>query len=113
MRVHYSFSIPQGEYCNDKAGLLTFLHQKIRAGHQCIYCDAGFETEEACRKHMLDKNHTRIGTEGRSRTGAYSEEATKELQAQLAPFYDYAASFRDLNNISENDREAGNCKRQK
>jgi pre-60S factor REI1 len=64
MRSKYSFFLPEKEYCCDVEGLLKFLHRKIQKLHRCLYCDREFETEAACRRHMRDKNHTRIGTEG-------------------------------------------------
>ena len=64
MRSSYTFIIPDREHCHRVDDLLEFLHLKIEEGHQCLYCDRTFEGQVACLRHMLDKNHTRIGTEG-------------------------------------------------
>ncbi|CAD7970057.1 unnamed protein product [Amoebophrya sp. A25] len=105
MMRHYSFFLPDRDYCVDKEGLLTFLHKKIAEGHQCIYCDRTFKSEADVRQHMLDKNHTRIGLEGRTRTGNYSEELTNELKAQLEEFYDYSSSWSELNLKSRKQKD--------
>ena len=58
---------------------------------------------------MADKKHERIGTEGKARSGAYSEDRTNELQAQLEPFYDFRSSFLELKDkrgrLKEKDRQ--------
>ncbi|CAD7961080.1 unnamed protein product [Amoebophrya sp. A120] len=104
MGKKFSFFIPDETYCTDKPGLLSFLHKKISEGHQCLYCDKSFEDELSCRRHMLDKNHTRIGVEGYTRAGNYSEAITAELKAQLELFYDFRTSWNELN-LKENKKK--------
>ena len=43
-------------------------------------------------QHMLDKNHTRIGTETLTRRGNYDPEGTESIQAELEDFFDCNAT---------------------
>jgi hypothetical protein len=45
---------------------------------------------------MLDKGHTQIGSEVKSRRGNYDEAGSNELQNELEPFYDFHASVREV-----------------
>lgn len=97
MQKTYSFSIPEPEYCTDVPGLLSFLGRKIaEPPHACINCNRGFPDLASVRRHMIDKSHTRIGTEARTRRGNVSKDGTEELQAELEDFYDYRASTREV-----------------
>jgi pre-60S factor REI1 len=59
MAKEYSFFLPPGAV--DVRGLLRFLHQKLRADSCCLACDMAFNDLAACRNHMIDKGHTRLG----------------------------------------------------
>jgi len=97
MSKTYGFYIPDGEYCSDLEGLLTCLGKKINEPpHACIYCNRKFPDAASVRRHMIDKNHTRIGTEARSRRGKYDEVGSEELQADLEDFFDYHGSTREI-----------------
>jgi pre-60S factor REI1 len=61
MAKEYSFFLPPGAV--DVRGLLRFLHQKLRTDSCCLACDMAFSDLAACRNHMIDKGHTRLGDE--------------------------------------------------
>jgi len=97
MQKTYSFSVPDAEYCTDVPGLLSFLHRKIsEPPHACLFCNRKFPDLASVRRHMIDKGHTRIGTEARTRRGNVDQGGTDELQAELEDFYDYTASTREV-----------------
>jgi len=100
MEKTYSFFIPDQEYCTDLPGLLIRLGQKIsEPPHACIFCNRKFPNAASVRRHMIDKRHTRIGTEAYSRRGHYDEVATEQLQEELEDFYDYHASTREVTDL--------------
>eukprot|EP00438_Fugacium_kawagutii_P014296 Skav226013 [mRNA] locus=scaffold1010:239089:249529:+ [translate_table: standard] len=45
---------------------------------------------------MLDKGHTRIGTEARTRRGNLDDLGSQELEAELEEFYDFTGSTREI-----------------
>jgi len=93
----YNFSVPDREYCTDVPGLLTFLRQKMaEPPHVCLFCDRPFPDLGSVTRHMLDKNHTRIGTEARSRRGNINTSRTQELRTELDDFYDFHGSTREI-----------------
>eukprot|EP00929_Paragymnodinium_shiwhaense_P108105 TRINITY_DN74432_c0_g1_i1.p1 TRINITY_DN74432_c0_g1~~TRINITY_DN74432_c0_g1_i1.p1 ORF type:complete len:550 (+),score=198.13 TRINITY_DN74432_c0_g1_i1:76-1725(+) len=97
MERNYNFFIPDREYCTDLEGLLTFLGVKIsNPPHCCIGCNRSFPDMQSVRKHMIDKCHTRIGSEARTRRGHVDKDASDEMQAELEPFYDFHASTREI-----------------
>ena len=63
MQKKFSFFIPDAEFLTDLPGLLLRLGEKITVGNACLFCDRQFASIEAVRGHMLDLNHTRIGTD--------------------------------------------------
>mmetsp|Transcript_974 Transcript_974/g.1772 ORF Transcript_974/g.1772 Transcript_974/m.1772 type:complete len:433 (+) Transcript_974:86-1384(+) len=76
MQRHYGFFIPDRECLADLEGLLGYCHEKIKLGHYCLYCERVFPTWQACQKHMISKQHTKLRYEQ-----GYWEE--------LDPFYDF------------------------
>mmetsp|Transcript_76377 Transcript_76377/g.202825 ORF Transcript_76377/g.202825 Transcript_76377/m.202825 type:complete len:519 (-) Transcript_76377:24-1580(-) len=93
----YNFSVPDKEYCTDLPGLLTFLWKKIsEPPHACIFCHRPFPDLASVRRHMVDKAHTRIGTEARSRRGNISEFGTEEMRSELEDFYDFHGSTKEI-----------------
>mmetsp|Transcript_113786 Transcript_113786/g.367620 ORF Transcript_113786/g.367620 Transcript_113786/m.367620 type:complete len:526 (+) Transcript_113786:80-1657(+) len=93
----YSFAVPDREYCTDVPGLLTFLSKRIsQPPFACLYCNKKFEDAVSVRRHMLDKNHTRIGTQARTRRGFVDEAGSAELESQLEDFYDFHGSTREI-----------------
>eukprot|EP00418_Pyrodinium_bahamense_P014193 CAMPEP_0179105788 /NCGR_PEP_ID=MMETSP0796-20121207/49147_1 /TAXON_ID=73915 /ORGANISM="Pyrodinium bahamense, Strain pbaha01" /LENGTH=561 /DNA_ID=CAMNT_0020803783 /DNA_START=31 /DNA_END=1715 /DNA_ORIENTATION=+ len=105
----FGFSVPDREYCTDLPGLLTFLWQKIsEQPHSCLFCNRRFPDVASVRRHMIDKNHTRIGTEARSRRGNVDQAGTEELQEELRDFYDYHGSTREITErISDPQQKVG------
>jgi len=102
----YDFSVPDREYCTDVPGLLSFLRQKIsEPPHACIFCNRPFPDEGGVRRHMLDKNHTRIGTEARSRRGNINAAGSEELRNELEEFYDYHGSTREITERIKDPRQ--------
>lgn len=93
----YGFSVPDQEYCTDVPKLLEFLSQKLNEPpHACLFCNRKFPDAASVRRHMLDKSHSRIGTEARTRRGRPDEFGTEELQEELEEFYDFTASTREV-----------------
>uniref|UniRef100_A0A0G4GC10 ZN622/Rei1/Reh1 zinc finger C2H2-type domain-containing protein n=1 Tax=Chromera velia CCMP2878 TaxID=1169474 RepID=A0A0G4GC10_9ALVE len=84
MKKQFSFFIHDREYLTDLKGLIEYLGEKIWKGGQCIFCNKGFDSREACWSHMIDKGHTRIGID------------TDELQTELEPFFDYRSSYKEI-----------------
>ncbi|CAE7645769.1 unnamed protein product [Symbiodinium pilosum] len=92
----YSFFIPDREYCTNVEGLLEHLWLKCTVDCCCLFCNRRFPDAASCRRHMLDKGHTRIGTEARTRRGNRDELGSQELEAELEQFYDFTGSTREI-----------------
>lgn len=88
MEKKYSFFIPDMEQVIDLPGLLMFLGRKLSAPpHACIACNRPFPNLASVRRHMLDKGHTRLGTEAFTRRGNFDALGTALLQAEVKVFY--------------------------
>jgi len=88
MEKKYSFFIPDKDNVIDLPGLLTFLGRKIsEPPHACIACNRPFPNLASVRRHMLDKGHTRLGTEAFTRRGNFDALGTALLQAEVKAFY--------------------------
>jgi len=83
----YNFAVPDREYCTDLSGLLSYLNDKISDGNICLYCNRKFPDAASVRRHMLDKNHTRIGTDALSRRGRKDDLGSEEMQDELQDFF--------------------------
>jgi len=92
----YNFAVPDREYCTDLPGLLGYLNDKITDGNICLYCNRKFPDAASCRRHMLDKNHTRIGTDALSRRGRKDDIGSEEMQDELQDFFDFTSSTREV-----------------
>lgn len=93
MTRHHSFFIPDAEFLSDITGFVTYLGVKVGADHECLKCgnqSREFRSLEAVQKHMVDKGHSIINTEG----NAYLE---------YGDYYDFSASYPDGDN--ENSEE--------
>ncbi|XP_014219825.1 zinc finger protein 622 [Copidosoma floridanum] len=89
MTEAHSFFIPYVEYCVDIKGLLTYLGEKVSSGYLCLWCEGNmFDTLEATRSHMLDKNHTKMLFEG-------------EALAEYTDYYDFTTNHPDVQNPLE------------
>lgn len=85
MTAQHSFFVPDVEFCIDIPGLMTYLGEKIRQGHMCLWCSESgrtFHTCEASRAHMIDKGHCKMLFEGAA-------------LAEYTDFYDYSSSYPD------------------
>lgn len=88
MTVKHSFFIPDAEYLSDKAGLITYLSQKLTDQHACLWCYSSrlhvpsednkgvYRSLRDVRRHMLDKGHCKI---------LYEDGAEREIEQ----FYDF------------------------
>lgn len=81
MKKHYGFDVFEREYVVDLKGLVQMIGEKVWLGGQCINCNRGFKSREACINHMIDLRHTRIN---------YDDEAILE---EMDPYYDYSKSY--------------------
>mmetsp|Transcript_22441 Transcript_22441/g.49037 ORF Transcript_22441/g.49037 Transcript_22441/m.49037 type:complete len:405 (+) Transcript_22441:43-1257(+) len=85
MWTNFSFFIPDVDYCMDKEGLVRQLASLIQEPpHICIQCSSTFKTASGCRKHMLAKGHTQIGS------------SNDEMLGEMEPFYDFRTSIKEL-----------------
>lgn len=107
MWKNFDFQVPDREYCTDLNGLLGHLWEKINEPpHACLFCNRKFPDAAAVRKHMLDKRHSRIGTEARTRRGTDSKQ---DLQAELEDFYDFHGSTREVTERITDPRDRVAC----
>ena len=83
MRDTYTFTLPDERYIVDVPALLRCLNKLMEEDHQCIYCARYFSSYYACRQHMVDSHHSRIGCEN------------EEIMEILEPFYDFRTSIQE------------------
>mmetsp|Transcript_57915 Transcript_57915/g.141501 ORF Transcript_57915/g.141501 Transcript_57915/m.141501 type:complete len:507 (+) Transcript_57915:108-1628(+) len=84
MHKKYGFFVPDQECLLDGEGLLGYLHEKIKLGHYCLYCEKVFPTWQGCQQHMINKQHTKL----RYEQGHDWDE--------LDPFYDFSSQNQDF-----------------
>jgi hypothetical protein len=96
MEKTYSFFIPDQEYCTSIIDFLGHLGQKVSEDHACIHCNRRFPDLQSVRRHMVDKGHTQLASEARTRRGNYDEDGTQGLQDELEPFFDFNPSMREV-----------------
>jgi len=84
MSCAHSFFVPDREYVKDPLGLLAYLQEKVQKDRTCLFCNKIFRSMHACRAHMIDSGHTRIGTD------------SDTLLGEIGPFYDFSESHREL-----------------
>ncbi|CAL1141769.1 unnamed protein product [Cladocopium goreaui] len=92
----YNFFVPDREYCTNLEGLLEHLWMKCTDDACCLFCNRRFPDGASTRRHMLDKAHTRIGTEARTRRGNLDDLGSQDLEAELEEFYDFTGSTREI-----------------
>ncbi|CAJ1377757.1 unnamed protein product [Effrenium voratum] len=92
----YDFFVPDRDYCTNLGGLLEHLWVKCNEDCCCLFCNRRYPDAASTRQHMLDKSHTRIGTEARTRRGRVDYQGSKELEAELENFYDFTGSTREI-----------------
>jgi len=89
--ANHGFFIPYVQFLADLDGLMRYLAQKIIFGNVCLFCNGKgktFQSYEAVRAHMLDKNHCKfIYDESEEEYEEYydfTEEDVPEQQPALA-----------------------------
>jgi len=95
MEKTYSFFIPDMEYCNNVPDLLNHLGRKVSEG-VCLHCNRSFPDLQSVRRHMIDKGHTQLASEAKTRAGNIDEEGTIDMQEELEPFYDFHGSIKEI-----------------
>ncbi len=61
LQKHFSFYLPDSEYCIDLEGFLGYCSEKIRWGNICLYCQKTFKGgAHGVIRHMKDKEHCKI-----------------------------------------------------
>eukprot|EP00931_Biecheleriopsis_adriatica_P079317 TRINITY_DN5271_c0_g1_i3.p1 TRINITY_DN5271_c0_g1~~TRINITY_DN5271_c0_g1_i3.p1 ORF type:complete len:545 (-),score=114.75 TRINITY_DN5271_c0_g1_i3:156-1790(-) len=102
----YNFYVPDREYCTNLEGLLEHLWHKCSKEFTCLFCNRRFPDAASTRRHMIDKKHTRIGTEARTRRGLRDDVGSLELEEDLEEFYDFTGSTREITEkITEPDQK--------
>ncbi|ETW06298.1 hypothetical protein H310_02589 [Aphanomyces invadans] len=84
MQKTHGFFIPDLEYLQDLDGFITYLVEKVKLGHICLYCNGkgkAFRTYKDCQKHMIDLSHCKLRYEEDDDLHEYEE------------FYDFTASY--------------------
>lgn len=93
MGLTFGFFIPEIEYLIDMNGFLSYLNEKVKAGHICLYCQRKFKRARSCQNHMISKSHCKI---------AYSSDTDIE---EFEDFYDFSSSY---DNAEDEYDEDGN-----
>ncbi|XP_072220064.1 cytoplasmic 60S subunit biogenesis factor ZNF622 isoform X1 [Leuresthes tenuis] len=91
-KVH-SFFIPDVEFLIDLKGLIRYLGEKVGAGNVCLWCNEkgrSFYSTEAVQKHMTDKSHCKLFTDG-------------DAALEFADFYDFRSSYPDRKEGEDED----------
>lgn len=61
LQKHFSFYLPDSEYCIDLEGFLGYCNEKIRWGNICLFCQKTFKGgAHGVIRHMKDKEHCKI-----------------------------------------------------
>ncbi|GFR72100.1 zinc finger protein 622-like [Elysia marginata] len=85
MTSNHGFFLPDAEFITDLEGLITYLGEKVGAGHVCLWCDEKgkrFHNTRDVQRHMVDKGHCKMLHEG-------------DVVFEYADFYDYTPSYPD------------------
>jgi len=105
MERSYSFFIPDQEYCIDVPKFLTHLGTKITEDYACINCNRRFPDLASVRRHMVDKGHTQLTSEAKTRRGNYDKDGTAGLEDEMEPFFDFTGSVRDVADKINNPKQ--------
>ncbi|BFZ61280.1 pre-60S factor rei1 [Saitoella coloradoensis] len=84
MSARHGLFIPERDYLTDLEGLLRYLQEKINVGHACLSCHKEYRSAEACRAHMISKEHCKIKYD------------TQKDMLEYSDFYDFSASYSDV-----------------
>lgn len=93
MAEHFGFFIPDVEFLTDLDGMLTFLHEKVKLGVTCLYCQKRFSSGRACQNHMISKSHCKI---------AYDEDIDGQ---DFDDFYDFSSTYEDVDDDEDGVEE--------
>jgi pre-60S factor REI1 len=67
MMIRHGFFVPDIEFVTDLTQLLSYLHERVRIGLLCLYCDNKgthqFRDFLCLQQHMIDKQHCFINTD--------------------------------------------------
>ncbi|XP_019730634.1 zinc finger protein 622 isoform X2 [Hippocampus comes] len=91
----HSFFIPDLQYLVDLRGLVRYLGEKVGAGNVCLWCNEkgrSFYSTEAVQKHMTDKSHCKLFTDG-------------DAALEFADFYDFRSSYPDRGEGRDDDMD--------
>ncbi|XP_063076583.1 cytoplasmic 60S subunit biogenesis factor ZNF622 [Engraulis encrasicolus] len=83
-KIH-SFYLPDLEYLVNLRGFIAYLGEKVGVGKVCLWCNEkgrSFYSTEAVQKHMVDKSHCKLFTDG-------------DAALEFADFYDFRSSYPD------------------
>lgn len=83
MSKTHSLFIPEQAYLVDLPGLLSYLHDRVHALHECLYCGQLKYTAAGIQTHMRDKGHCMI---------AFESEAE---MVEVGEFYDFRSTYSD------------------
>ncbi|OQR88176.1 hypothetical protein ACHHYP_07285 [Achlya hypogyna] len=84
MQKTHGFFVPDLEYLQDLEGFITYLVEKVKLGHYCLYCNGKgkvFRTYQDAQKHMIDRSHCKLIYEEDNDLYEYEE------------FYDFTSSY--------------------
>jgi pre-60S factor REI1 len=80
MMVSHGFFIPDVEFVINLSGLIEYLHERIRIGLLCLYCDNRgshqFRDFLSLQQHMVDKQHCFINSEEQEEYSEFYEYPT-------------------------------------
>jgi pre-60S factor REI1 len=119
LQSHYSFYLPDSEYCIDLEGFLGYCNEKIRWGNICLYCQKTFKGGAmGVIRHMKDKEHCKILYERNvdmeeydvfydfsTMPGNYCEKASKKDRKVLASVDDGGGEIVEEKGNSEDEEE--------
>ncbi|ODQ52587.1 hypothetical protein SAICODRAFT_30696 [Saitoella complicata NRRL Y-17804] len=94
MSSRHGLFIPERDYLTDLEGLLRYLQEKINVGHACLSCHKEYRSAEACRAHMISKEHCKIKYD------------TQKDMLEYSDFYDFSASYSDVEDAEMVDGDA-------
>lgn len=86
MSREHGFFIPDVQYLVDLPGLMRYLGEKVGAGNVCLWCNEkgrSFYSLDAVQKHMRDKGHCKLFTDG-------------DAALEFADFYDFRPSYTEF-----------------
>lgn len=90
MRTKHGLFLPEQRYLTDLPGLVTWLSDRVRALHECLYCGTLRHSTTGIQTHMRDKGHCMIAFE------------SEEQMLEVGQFYDFSSTYSD-DEASEND----------